>query len=37
LYREERGPSPGGAAKTAQRDGYDDLVGLERIMNGLKP
>jgi 2-oxoglutarate/2-oxoacid ferredoxin oxidoreductase subunit beta len=36
FYREERDASSGGPER-AQRDGYDDLVGLERIMNGSRP
>lgn len=37
FYREERDPPRGGLVQTPKRDDYDDLINLERIMNGMKP
>jgi 2-oxoglutarate ferredoxin oxidoreductase subunit beta len=37
FYREERNTLHSGLDVTLKRDGYDDLISLERIMNGMKP
>jgi len=37
FYREERNPFPHDAAKKSEQNGYDDLISLERIINGFKP
>jgi 2-oxoglutarate ferredoxin oxidoreductase subunit beta len=37
FYREERDPSHEESNGTQKGDGYDDLISLERIMNGMKP
>jgi 2-oxoglutarate ferredoxin oxidoreductase subunit beta len=37
FYREERAALDSGSAGRAEQNGYNDLISLERILNGIKP